>query len=687
MSGIFSVDFEYNDPVEGHMGLMAVAYQINNETPKSVWLYNCEESKSQFAEILKKNSDKYMVAYNVDAEAKCFISLGLDPTTFKWLDLYADHIQLCNQDYRYMYGKYIDKYGFEKESRPIRMPDEYMSPEDWDTYKSKREFALRSKGLTNEPLTINLVNSLYNLCGIKISTSFKNDTRDLILEKKEKYTEKEVEQILEYAKEDIVHLPTLNKKLQFELESVLKLHNKTRREILAIREYRARVVAYMAMVEKNGIPIDKKRFHTLSKNIPHIKAKLMFDFNVEVAPVYQMGARTYPPPFRFTGYKKKSNEIFKIIDNLKLGDKKWPLSEKSKNYKLDDKTLKEFETFPTIKKLRKTNNIISSLGAFTVDTKELSDRRKKGKKSFQDYIDSQWISHPDLRAWGTQTGRNAHKSSSLIFAQSAWMRSIVNPPPGWVVCESDFSSQEILIGAALSGDRKLIAAYNFSDPYLAFGFDAKYIPIKYKKLPISELKTKFAAKRKILKAVVLGLSYGMRGKSLAFNMTLNTGNKVSIEEAESFIKLHEETYSKYYAWRQKVIDVYSHRPLLLRNGWYLGTDNPNKLSVQNFPVQGTGAHMIHESMMRAIDRDIRVVCTMHDALFWMCREDEFDTKRDVVEEAMIEASDKVLGYPGMRVGHEHICNGDYWVVDKVSEDQKFLIEYCKHDFHEMGAKI
>ena len=73
-----------------------------------------------------------------------------------------------------------------------------------------------------------------------------------------------------------------------------------------------------------------------------------------------------------------------------------------------------------------------------------------------------------LSPLGTRTGRNTPSNSRFVFGPSAWLRSLIKLPPGHGLAYIDYSSQEIGIAAALSGDRALINAYHSGDPYLTF---------------------------------------------------------------------------------------------------------------------------------------------------------------------------------------------------------------------------
>ena len=66
-----------------------------------------------------------------------------------------------------------------------------------------------------------------------------------------------------------------------------------------------------------------------------------------------------------------------------------------------------------------------------------------------------------LMPFGSKTGRNQPSNSRFIFGTSRWLRSLIQPAPGRALAYVDWSSQEIAIAAALSGDDALSGFYVF----------------------------------------------------------------------------------------------------------------------------------------------------------------------------------------------------------------------------------
>ena len=101
----------------------------------------------------------------------------------------------------------------------------------------------------------------------------------------------------------------------------------------------------------------------------------------------------------------------------------------------------------------------------------------------------------------------------------------------------DFTAQEIAIAAALSGDERLAEAALTGDPYLAFARAANLVPADATKETHGEIRDR-------MKAVVLGVGYGMGAKTLAFRLQINES------EARHLLQLYDEAYPRFAEWRE-----------------------------------------------------------------------------------------------------------------------------------------
>jgi DNA polymerase I len=208
-----------------------------------------------------------------------------------------------------------------------------------------------------------------------------------------------------------------------------------------------------------------------------------------------------------------------------------------------------------------------------------------------------------LSPFGSVTGRNQPSSSKSIFGPSRWIRSLIRPEPGHGLAYIDYSSQEIGIAAALSGDAMLAEAYRSGDPYLAFAKSARLAPA-------DATKSSHMAVRERCKAIVLGVNYGMGSASLA----LSAG--VAEVEARELLEQHRRTYRRFWEWLQDRVDgamLRGHIDTVF--GWrmHVGPDQ-NPRSLMNFPMQANGAEILRLACIAGTEAGIEICAPVHDAV-------------------------------------------------------------------------
>jgi DNA polymerase I-like protein with 3'-5' exonuclease and polymerase domains len=195
----------------------------------------------------------------------------------------------------------------------------------------------------------------------------------------------------------------------------------------------------------------------------------------------------------------------------------------------------------------------------------------------------------------------------------------------------DFSSQEMGIAAALSGDPALLAAYRTGDIYLAFAKQAGLAPP-------DATKASHKAVRDRCKAVVLGTLYGMGEDTLARRI----GRPPC--EARELLRLHRATYPTFWRWSQGMVDLATLTGRIETVfGWplHVGAE-PNPRSLANFPMQANGAEMLRLACCLATERGIRVCAPVHDALLIEAPLGEIEERVAELQACMREASRVVL---------------------------------------------
>ncbi|MEO2031148.1 MAG: DNA polymerase, partial [Planctomycetaceae bacterium] len=202
---------------------------------------------------------------------------------------------------------------------------------------------------------------------------------------------------------------------------------------------------------------------------------------------------------------------------------------------------------------------------------------------------------------------------------------------GRAIAYVDWSQQEFAIAAALSGDQNMLEAYASSDPYLAFGKQAEAVPA-------DATKESHPLERGQYKVCALAVQYGMGETSLA----------ASLGEPEivgrELLRVHRQTYPHFWKWSQAATD----HAMLFRHlntvfGWnlFVGTD-ANPRSLANFPCQANGAEMLRLACCLIVERGIKLLAPIHDAVLIEADADDIDDTVAATQDAMREAGAIVL---------------------------------------------
>jgi DNA polymerase I len=236
-----------------------------------------------------------------------------------------------------------------------------------------------------------------------------------------------------------------------------------------------------------------------------------------------------------------------------------------------------------------------------------------------------------LSAFSSKTGRNQPSNSKFIFGPSVWLRSLIQPQPGSGLAYIDWSQQEFGIAAALSHDEAMMEAYQSGDPYLTFAKQAGAAPA-------SATKQSHGAVREQFKACVLAVQYGMEAESLACRIGRSPA------EARELLRLHRQTYRRFWRWSDAALDyAMLHGWLYTAFGWTIhATGEPNPRSLRNFPMQANGAEMLRLACCLATESGIAVCAPVHDAILIEAPLNQLQKQVEQAQWNMEEASAVVL---------------------------------------------
>ena len=573
MNYIF-LDFEYNKVTEKHINVVCASFLVDNKITR-FWL-NEVDNTSKIVTFVNQYKDSVFVSYNVEAESQAFISLGLSPVSYKWIDLYLEYKHLVNHNHKIQYGEQLLNGKIVTTSPPRNK---------WTSTEEQRKYDNNSKPNTG------LAAACFKLLGIIIDTDRKNKMRSIIIESNYDKIEKNKEEILEYCDSDVKYLPLLLKAIEKEY-SILP-YQPTTKEIISRAEYSARTAVMVSL----GYPVDVEAVNNFSNSVKDILWEVQNEIN-----------ELFPDILPFT---KKRDRTFSWSQ---IRTKKWVTSQGFSNWMKTDKgdvslSLEAFSKFFDFRHNFPKDSFGAQMVRYLKLRQSLNGFSPNASNKFVNYLGSDGRVRPYFNIYGSQSSRSQPKATGFLFLKSAWMRALCVPPKGRVIGAIDYKSQEFLLAAVSSKDNNMIDAYMSGDPYLYFAKQAGAVPP-------SGTKETHGEARNLFKATTLGLSYDMSKVGLAKKLTNDLGRFVSEEEAQRLIDKFYSLYSTYKKWKWKIGRTYiKNKCLRLADGWCMWGDNSNMRSVGNFPIQGLGSVIMRKAVSLAQDSGLDVIQTLHDALY------------------------------------------------------------------------
>lgn len=656
-----AIDFEYKKTNQARLDLVSVALAEEGAGVFYSWLHQKAHDKLVLKGYLIHHRETHtLLSFNVDAEARALISLGLNPTKFNWIDLQAEWKMLTNHCDKYGYGKHLIDGKVKVTSRKKR------------TFEKTK--AKDTKAHDKPP--VSLLSCTYKLLGNVGEEDYKlkEEMRDLILNTEE-YSEEDKKKILDYGSKDVKDLYNIYKKIMQAYKSLLSARE--RETLYAEMLWRGESVARAALIAAIGYPVSREKVTNFTNNIPSILKEVQDDLNSQFPGLFRWDKK-------FNRYALTTKIVKDWIESSEYASK-WERTPTG-SYSLG---LDAFEEHFHYRHDFPRGNFPAQFLRYLKVNQSLNGFRPKLKgQTFFDYYGDDDRAHPYLNAYGAQSSRYQPKATGFIHLKSAWMRSMVEPPPGRMIVAIDYASEEFLLSALLSNDKDMIDAYESGDVYLYFAKLAKAVPWDGQRKDYEDVRDAF-------KATVLALSYDMGPDALASKLTQDTGKPHTRAEAEEYIHKFKVAFPKYIKFREALIQKYSEEEdkakIRLADGWYMFADNDNHRSVGNMPIQGMGACILRKAIQLCQDAGLEVIIPLHDALY--CEFDVEDTyKIKVMESCMREAFSfyfkgdaattahrlirmdvKVWG-PDLEEGKGEV-EGIYYKTQKVFVDGRSLSEY------------
>ncbi len=605
MSNILTaIDFEFRKSSEFKMELVCVAWMNSDDMkPQSMWLHQDEEALARFKSILLDLRDRStIVCFNATAEARSFISLGLDPRKFTWVDIQCEWKMLTNHHRKYRHGKQL----FDGKPSVTTVKD---------YWGDKRE------GMDHRPAEQSLVAATYNLLGIEGDLKYKNEIRQEIIHS-ESFSPEKQNEILRYCESDIAELFSLKDVIWKAYTETLPTRVFSKGNIANEIRLRGSHAVRSACMEAIGIPINLPKLKRLASQVQNILDECAKEID-------ELFPDIHPFQWDKTWQRMKMNQknIKEFIANSKYGDR-WERTEKGAiSLKLDSFT-KHFSyrhDYPKDSLFAQMIRYLKLRQSFN------GVKGKKGSETVFDSIGSDHRLRPYFNIYRAQSSRFQPKAKSFPFLWAAWIRSVVEPKPDRLICGIDYGAQEFLISALLSNDEKMIEAYRSGDPYLYLGKAAGVIPQ-------DGTKKSHSKERNMFKWVTLGISYAMTKVGLAKQLSDQMGEEFTEDQAEKLIDLFFKVYSDYAKFSDRIKRHYeTHNCIKLADGWYMFGDNPNLRSVGNMPIQGMGAVILRKAIELCQEANLQVIMPLHDAAYVEGPADNWEEWVDTFHDKMVEA--------------------------------------------------
>lgn len=262
------------------------------------------------------------------------------------------------------------------------------------------------------------------------------------------------------------------------------------------------------------------------------------------------------------------------------------------------------------------------------------------------YIGEDHRIHSNFNQTITATGRISSTEPNLQnipvkMELGREIRRVFVPEEGYVFVDADYSQIELRVLAHMSGDERLIEAYQQnSDIHRITASQVFHVP----------LDEVTALQRRNAKAVNFGIVYGISSFGLSQDLS------ISRKEAEEYISKYFEAYPGIKQFLDQMVSDAREkgesvtmfgrkRPIPeLKSSNYMQRSFGERIAM-NAPIQGTAADIIKIAMVR-VDEHLRreklksrLLLQIHDELLIEAKEEECERVKQILEEEMKGAAD------------------------------------------------
>ena len=461
----------------------------------------------------------------------------------------------------------------------------------------------------------------------------KDEMRDMVIENAS-YTAEQREKILDYCLEDV----ELTQKIfikqveDIEKKNNLKTIEDYKTEISQIM-FRGASQLHVAKIERAGIDINYSKVLDFKKYWSEVEDIIIKRLDKDIKVHDEDGTERY-------------DYFVELVKRIKLFGK-WERTFKTNKLRTDKKYIdKMIKKFPEILDLQIYKQI-KSLKAYTKLT--VFNPCADGK------LRCSW------NMFGTETGRCTPSTNANIFGGAKWQRSLIRPGLGYVMYYLDYEQQELAIQGYLSGDKKLIEAYNSGDGYLQ---SAKWLNL----VPEYATKKTHPEEREIVKVLFLAQGYGAGPGYVSGQV------RCSILYAQHLLRMFRRLFSTYNDWIKKVLKKVAITGKITTNlGWQRYSNGTFKINkdgqlksirntLLNFPAQGNGSDILRQAIIKLHEAGYIVNAPVHDALLISVPRGNHKKEVKLAQSIMEQSAEFVIGSK-IRVGIEEV-DPDFNVSEK-----------------------
>jgi DNA polymerase-1 len=405
---------------------------------------------------------------------------------------------------------------------------------------------------------------------------------------------------LRYAADDVLIIPPL-------LEALEKRIKESGQEKVAKIEHRC--LPAWEWLESNGVSFDLDAWNTLAKDAQAEVDTLLDQLN-RLAPrrngALPMAENTNPWNWN------SQNDVKTVLASL--------------NFTLDST---DDEALASI-----NHPLADLLRRYRSSEKRLSTYGREWKK----FLKGGRI-YADWKQIGAESGRTSCSNPNLQnLPRDPRYRKCFLAPPGRVLIKADYSQIELRIAAKISGDAKMIIAFQSGQDLHAL--TASLVLNK-------QLADVDKDDRRIAKAINFGLLYGMGWRGFQRYANSNYGLGLTEQQARSYRKAFFAAYPGLARWHRQVMDQHAGETRTLTGRRRLFKVEESDTFRLNTPVQGTGADGAKLAMALLWER--RGACPgafpvlfIHDEIVVETDEGQADVAAAWLKQAMLDGMQPLI---------------------------------------------